>query len=75
MNQEEIKIGPETASVLNDQLNEARRIIRDIVASAPACSCIDAYRLRGLTDPTCARCNGADVDEAIEWLAKVEGGE
>lgn len=50
-------------------------ILKRIVASAPACSCIDAYRLRRLTDPTCARCNGADVDEAIEWLKRVEGGE
>ena len=37
------------------------------------CICIDAYKLRGLVDPTCACCeHGAEVLELLDRIAVLE---
>jgi len=55
--------------------NRLADIIIGIVLSAPVCTCIDAYKLRGLTAPDCCRCNGPDLDEAEKWVTEQEANE
>ena len=52
--------------------NRLADIIIDIIRTAPNCTCIYAYKGRGLTAPDCCRCNGPDLEEAEKWLVEQE---
>jgi len=49
----------------HDPLIEA---LDGLLASAPRCTCIDAYKARGISAPDCVRCN--DWDDEAESQAR-----